>query len=199
MDNHADRPEIAAALAGTRRHRQARLAHRRASKSSTSRSPPPSAARRSRCASSQPLTEIDAVAARSSRIGLALLAVALAIAVVIAAWASAAAARPVARALRRRRAGWPRATCRSPMPEVPGDLQVLADSLATLRQQMRARLDALEAEQRTLRTALDGLTDAVFLLEGETHPLRQRRRRPHLPLARRAAGATTRYRRGRAA
>jgi signal transduction histidine kinase len=50
--------------------------------------------------------------------------------------------------------------------DMPTDLQVLANALETLRRQMRSRLDALEAEQRTLRTALDGLTDAVFLLEG---------------------------------
>jgi two-component system phosphate regulon sensor histidine kinase PhoR len=51
---------------------------------------------------------------------------------------------------------------------VPADLQVLANALETLRHQMRSRLDALEAEQRTLRTALDGLSDAVFLLEGDS-------------------------------
>ena len=78
------------------------------------------------------------------------------------------------------------------MPPVPADLEALADALETLRRQMRSRLDALEAEQRTLRTALDGLTDAVFLLDGDDDPLRQRRRRPHLPRRPRRAGATAR-------
>jgi two-component system phosphate regulon sensor histidine kinase PhoR len=53
-------------------------------------------------------------------------------------------------------------------PAMPTDLDALAKALETLRLQMRARLDALESEQRTLRTALDGLWDAVFLLEGES-------------------------------
>jgi len=54
------------------------------------------------------------------------------------------------------------------IPDVPADLVPLAQSLDALRQQMRARLTALAAEQKTLRTALNGLSDAVFLLEGDT-------------------------------
>jgi two-component system phosphate regulon sensor histidine kinase PhoR len=113
---------------------------------------------------SQPFTEIDTVARRSRQVGLWLLAAAVIIAVFIAAWASAAASRPVAELSEvagRMAAG----NLSVEVPEVPGDLQMLANSLTALRNQMRARIDALESEQRTLRTTLDGLTDAVFLLD----------------------------------
>ena len=51
------------------------------------------------------------------------------------------------------------------IPQVPADLVPLAESLSALKRQMQARLTALEAEQKTLRTALNGLADAVFLIE----------------------------------
>ena len=54
------------------------------------------------------------------------------------------------------------------IPDVPTDLVPLAESLSVLREQMRVRLTALESEQKTLRTALNGLSDAVFLLEEGT-------------------------------
>ena len=41
----------------------------------------------------------------------------------------------------------------------------LARALDDLRNQIRARIDELVGEQRTLRTGLDGMPDAVFLLE----------------------------------
>ena len=62
------------------------------------------------------------------------------------------------------------------IPSVPSDLVPLADALSVLKRQMRARLTALEAEQKTLRTALNGLSDAVFLLEGDIDPLCEQRR-----------------------
>jgi signal transduction histidine kinase len=51
------------------------------------------------------------------------------------------------------------------LPEVPSDLAPLADALDDLRNQIQARIDDLVSEQRTLRTGLDGIPDAVFLLE----------------------------------
>lgn len=166
MENHANRPEIAAALTG-RLGSDKRVSRTQGIEELYVALPATVGGKPVALRVSQPFTEIDAVAARSRRIGLALLAVALAIAVVIAAWASAAASRPVA-ALSEAAGRMAGGNLSVAIPEVPGDLQILADSLAALREQMRARLSALEAEQRTLRTTLDGLTDAVFLLGGTT-------------------------------
>ncbi len=166
MENHLDRPEIAAALAG-KVGSDKRLSRTQGIEELYVAVPATVGGNPVALRVSQPFTEIDAVAVRSRRIGLALLAVALAIATIIAAWVSAAASRPVAAlsdAAGRMAAG----DLSVPIPEVPGDLQALADSLTALREQMRARLSALEAEQRTLRTTLDGLTDAVFLLGDDT-------------------------------
>lgn len=102
-----------------------------------------------------------------TRTALALVAAALVAAVVIAWWAAAAASRPLVQlseVAKRMAAG----NLLVQVPEVRGEMQVLAGALTTLRNQMRARIDALESEQRTLRTALDGLADAVFLIEGRT-------------------------------
>jgi two-component system phosphate regulon sensor histidine kinase PhoR len=166
MENHGQRPEIRAALAG-RIGSDRRVSKTQGIEELYVAVPATVGGNRVALRVSQPFTEIDAVARRSREVGLGLLAAALIIAVFIAAWASAAASRPVAELSEvagRMAAG----NLSVEVPEVPGDLQVLADSLTSLRNQMRARIDALEAEQRTLRTTLDGLTDAVFLLGGHT-------------------------------
>jgi two-component system phosphate regulon sensor histidine kinase PhoR len=116
---------------------------------------------------SRPMSEIRSIERTSRDIGLWLLAAALAIALAIATWASGAASRPIRElsdAAEKMAAG----NLSAETPTMPTDLEALANALETLRLQMRARLDALESEQRTLRTALDGLWDAVFLLEGES-------------------------------
>ena len=165
MENHRNRPEIVAALRGTvgvdRRKSQTQ-----GIEELYVAVPATVDGQRVALRVSQPLTEIEAAAARSRRVGLWLLALSLTITIVIAVWASAAASRPVA-ALSEVAGRMAAGNLTVEIPEVPADLQLLADALATLRRQMRARLDALEAEQRTLRTALDGLTDAVFLLEAD--------------------------------
>jgi two-component system phosphate regulon sensor histidine kinase PhoR len=166
MENHASRPEIAAALAG-RTGSDLRVSKTQGIEELYVAVPASFGGKRVALRVSQPFTEIEAVAARSRRIGLWLLAGALAIAVAIAAWASAAASRPVA-ALSETAERMAAGSLNVEVPDVPGDLQVLADALTTLGAQMRSRIDALVAEQRTLRTTLDGLTDAVFLLESET-------------------------------
>ncbi|NTU72337.1 MAG: HAMP domain-containing protein [Coriobacteriia bacterium] len=166
MENHSNRPEVKTALSGSLG------TDSRISKTQGVRELYVAVPARLTGASvalrvSQPFAEIDAASKRSRGIGLALLAVALVLAIAIAAWASAAASRPVAdlsEAARRMAAG----DLATPIPEVPGDLSALADALTQLRAEIRARIDALEAEQRTLRMTLDGLTDAVFLLDGET-------------------------------
>jgi two-component system phosphate regulon sensor histidine kinase PhoR len=116
---------------------------------------------------SRSIASAESVAQTSREPGIWLLLAALAVTLAAATWASGAASRPIARlsrAAERMAAG----NLDTQVPPVPADLEVLAHALEELREQMRSRLDALEAEQRTLRTALDGLSDAVFLLEGQT-------------------------------
>ena len=60
------------------------------------------------------------------------------------------------------------------VPEVPTDMQALASALGDLRDQVGARIEALEAEERSLRATLNGLTDAVVLFDGDTVELANR-------------------------
>jgi len=166
MENHASRPEVIAALGG-----EAGIA-RRVSRTDgaeelyiavpTTWRGEPAVLR-----VSQPIAEIGSIARASRQLGLVLLLAAVAIASAIAAWASGAAAKPIGElsATAQKMAG---GGLDVEIPDVPSDLVPLAESLHTLREQMRARLTALENEQKTLRTALNGLSDAVFLLEGDT-------------------------------
>ncbi len=166
MENHRDRPEIRAAFAG-RIGTARRVSATQGIEELYVAVPAVVSGQPVALRVAQPLTEIEGVVRRSRQAGFGLLAAALLIALFIAASASAAASRPVA-ALSEIAGRMASGNLSVDVPEVPGDLQMLAQALATLRNQMRARLEALEAEQRTLRSALDGLTDAVFLLEGET-------------------------------
>jgi len=164
MANHADRPEIAAALQGNVGSNR-RVSATRGDDELYVAVPADLGGQRVALRVSQPITEIEAVAARSRRIGLLLLAIALLVTAGIAVWASAEAADPVA-ALSLSAQRMAEGDLTLEIPEVPRSLSTLAGSLATMRDQMRARIEALEAEQRTLRTTLNGLTDAVFLLDG---------------------------------
>ena len=164
MDNHANRPEIAAALDGEVGSDR-RLSPSRGDDELYVAVPADLGGERVALRVSQPVTEIEAVAARSRRIGLLLLAFALLVTAGIAVWASAEAADPVA-ALTMSAERMAEGDLTLEIPEVPQSLSTLAESLASMRDQMRGRIEALEAEQRTLRTTLNGLTDAVFLLDG---------------------------------
>jgi two-component system, OmpR family, phosphate regulon sensor histidine kinase PhoR len=165
MDNHAGRPEIAAALAG-RAGSNRRTSATEGTQQLYVAVPATLDGHKVALRVSQSLDNIDSIARTSRQVGLVLLVAALLIAVGIATWASGAASRPIQElsTVAERMAG---GNLSVDIPEVPADLEALAVSLETLRRQMRSRLDALEAEQRTLRTALDGLSDAVFLLEGD--------------------------------
>ncbi len=165
MVNHASRPEIVAALkglVGTDR----RTSATRGDEELYVAVPANLDGQRVALRVSQPITEIEAVAARSRQMGLMLLGLALAVTLAIAAWASAEAADPVA-ALSLAAQRMAEGDLTLEIPEVSNTLGTLADSLTRLRNQMRSRIDALETEQRTLRTTLNGLTDAVFLLDGQ--------------------------------
>ncbi len=163
--NYLDRPEIAAALSG-------RIgSDKRTSATEGTRLyvavPAVLGGRHVALRVSRSTGGIDAIAQTSRGLGIWLLLAALLIALAVATWASAAASRPIrqlSKAAEKMAAG----NLTVEIPPTPADLEALASALESLRRQMRSRLGALEAEQRTLRTALDGLSDAVFLLEDQT-------------------------------
>jgi two-component system phosphate regulon sensor histidine kinase PhoR len=115
---------------------------------------------------SQPVSAINEFASRSRGAALGLLALAVAAAALLATRLAGRAAAPVERlsaAAQAMAAG----DLRAEVPRESGQLAVLSRSLADLREQMQHRLDELEAEQRNMRSVLDGLTDAVFLLHDD--------------------------------
>jgi len=166
MENHADRPEIIDALTGsvgvarrfsaTEQHEELYVAV-----------PASVGGTRVALRVSQPLAEIEAIAARSRRVGLLLLGGALMVAIAIALRTTRAAARPILQ-LSDTATKMAKGDLDVQIPAVPTDLEGLAGALASLKTQMRSRLNALEAEQNTLRATIDGLRDAVFVLDGTT-------------------------------
>lgn len=165
MDNHANRPEIAAALEN-RIGKAQRVSRTEGTEQLYVAVPASRAGARVAIRTSERVASIERLVVRSRRLGALLLVVALALAVVIAAAVSRSLADPVQRlasAAERMAAG----DLGVEIPRPSGELGVLGDSLAELRRQMRARIEDLEAEQRSMRSVLDGLDDAVFLLHGD--------------------------------
>ena len=116
---------------------------------------------------SEPIEEINALAAQARRNSLILLAAALFGAALLAARLVVVAAAPIERlssAAQRMADG----DLRTAIPDERAELATLSSALTGLREQMRRRLDELSAEKHNLRGVLDGLTDAVFLLHDET-------------------------------
>ncbi len=99
--------------------------------------------------------------------GLIALGMAVAISLIAAYRTSAAHAAPLRRL---RRSAWrmARGELGASVPEGEGELGDLAEALRGIGAQMRERLDQLESEQRSLRTVIDGMRDAVLLLEGDS-------------------------------
>jgi two-component system phosphate regulon sensor histidine kinase PhoR len=122
---------------------------------------------------SEPLSQVDALAASARQSGLLLLLGALALAVYVGTRVSRSAAEPVLR-LKAAAEAMAAGDLRTPIPSLPGEIGGLADALGVLRDGMRSTIGDLEAEQATLRTVLDGLQDAVFLLEGDRITLANR-------------------------
>jgi len=164
MENHADRPEIAAALAGEVGSDR-RTSATQGSEQVYVAVPASFNGERVAFRVSESLERINAVAASSRRFGLLLLAAAIVAAIVIVTRITAVATEPIARlsgAAKSMAAG----NLDAAIPDEPGDLAVLSSALTELREQMKHRIADLEAEQRNQRAVLDGLTDAVFLLHG---------------------------------
>lgn len=163
MDNHADRPEVARALRGETGVAR-RVSNTEGIEELYVAVPASLHGERVALRVAQPLSEIEAVAASSRRFGLGLLAFALILAVAVSLAAARAASTPVRQlthAARLMAAG----DLSVAVPDMPSDLAELAGSLSDLRSQVQARLRALDTERRSLRSTLDGLTDAVLVVE----------------------------------
>lgn len=164
MGNHANLPEVATALAG-----RVGFDRRVSEPSGTARIhvavPVKFRGQQAALSVSESHDEIRAIAASAWRFGLLLLGVALVIALVIVRRLTRSASEPINRlsaAAKSMASGDLSVTIASES----GDLSALSSALADLREQMKRRLEDLQAERHNLRTVLDGLTDAVFLLHG---------------------------------
>lgn len=164
MENHAGRPEIARALdgeTGTDR----RVSETQGMERVYVAVPATYRGERAAFRVSQPLATLEALAASSRRAGLWLLGLAVLIVGVLATSIASRTARPVERlsaAAQAMAAG----NLSVAIPAERGELAAMSASLVELREQMQCRLEDLGAEQRNLRSVLDGLADAVFLLHG---------------------------------
>jgi len=162
MENHAGRPEVAAALAGEVGSAR-RVSQTEGIEQVYVAVPVTFEGANGALRVSQPLADIREFAARARRVALGLLLVAVTAVVVLTFRLSGQAAGPVQR-LSQAAQAMAAGNLATVIPEESGELAVLSRSLAELREQMQRRLDELSAEQRNLRSVLDGLTDAVFLL-----------------------------------
>lgn len=164
LENHGDRPEVVGALAGT-----ATSDIRESDTQGVDRLyvavPAVIDGASVAVRASTPLAFIAVVTGRLRTTGLLFLAVALAIALAFAWRISETAGGPVDRladAARAMAAG----DLSSPVPTTRGALAPLGEALDSLGQQMRDRITTLELERQALRMAVDGLSDAVLLLDG---------------------------------
>ncbi len=164
MGNHADRPEVIEALAG-RVGKATRLSTTQHVEQMYVAVPATFGGQPVALRVSESLEAIGEIAAQARRTGLALLLVTLLLAVVFVWRLTHAAADPVERLADAARA-MADGDLAAAVPREAGALKPLADSLTDLRDQLRGRIGDLEAEQRTLRVALDGLDDAVLMLDG---------------------------------
>ena len=162
MENHADRPEVAAALNGAvgtdRRVSTTQGTERIYLAIPASYKTEPVILR-----ISSSLEEVNTVASQARRTGLVLLALALTFAAIVVVRLTAVATKPIIRltdSAQRMAAG----DLRSDVPVETGDLHALSTALIDLQMQMQHRLEDLEAEKDNLSAVLNGLTDAVFLL-----------------------------------
>lgn len=164
MDNHRARPEIAAALAG-RVGRDVRRSATEGTDQMYVAVPAKYGGGPVALRVSETLSTIGALASQARTFGLLALVLAIAVSLFVTARLSSMAAAPVtrlahtARAIARGDAG--------PVPREAGELGVVSDALADLAEQVRSRMAESEAEQANLRSVLDGLDDAVLLLEGD--------------------------------
>ncbi len=166
MENHADRPEVRAALDGETGS-DSRLSATQDVAQLYVAVPGRDQGEIVAVRVSRPLDRIDALAARSRATGLLLLAAALAASLFVAYRASVTSTEPVQRLAASARA-IAAGDVSAPVPREEGELGVVSEALAHLREQIRERVADLESERRDLRTVLNGLSDAVLLVESGT-------------------------------
>jgi len=165
MENHARRPEIAAALAG-RVGSDTRVSATLGVAQLYVAVPATLSGAHVALRVSEPLAQVSAIADQGRTTGLLLLVGALLVAIVVGLRLAATAARPVLR-LRDAAEAMAAGDLSAPVPQTGGELADLADALLALRDRMHATIAELEGGQATLRAVLDGLQDAVFLLDGD--------------------------------
>ncbi|MDP3630572.1 MAG: ATP-binding protein [Actinomycetota bacterium] len=164
MGNHGDRPEIIAALAGTV-GRDVRRSATQGIEQMYVAVPATYNGQRVALRVSESLARIQELSADARQTGLLLLALSVVLALAVAVRSATSTARPVER-LADAACAMAAGDLTSSVPAELGALEPLSAALAQLRAQMRTRIGELESEQRSLRTVLDGLDDAVLLLDG---------------------------------
>ncbi len=164
MGYHGDRPEIIAALAGDV-GRDVRRSATQGVEQMYVAVPATYDGERVALRVSESLAKISELSADARRTGLLLLALSVVLALMVAVRSATSTARPVER-LADAACAMAAGDLTSNVQGEQGALEPLSVALADLRTQMRARIGDLESEQRNLRTVLDGLDDAVLLLDG---------------------------------
>ncbi|MCE5191840.1 MAG: PAS domain-containing protein, partial [Actinomycetia bacterium] len=164
MGNHANRPEIIAALAGSV-GRDVRRSATQGVEQMYVAVPATYEGQRAALRVSESLAKIRQLSANARETGLLLLGLSVALALALAARAATRTARPVER-LADAACAMAAGDLATGVPAETGALEPLSAALGELRTQLRSRIGELESEQRNLRTVLDGLTDAVLLLDG---------------------------------
>jgi len=165
MENHATRPEIAAALRG-----QVGTDTRTSATLGTEQMyvalPATVAGQPVALRVSEPLALVQGLADRGRQTGMLLLALALGVAIIAAYRLSASAAAPVLR-LRNAAEAMAAGDLGTAIPAAEGEVGDLAQALTVLRDRIRATIGDMENSETMLRAALDGLQDAVLLVEGD--------------------------------
>ncbi|MEN6429901.1 MAG: histidine kinase dimerization/phospho-acceptor domain-containing protein, partial [Coriobacteriales bacterium] len=172
MANHANRPEVAEALTGRVGH-DVRLSATQNIEQMYVAVPARIGDRRVVVRVSESLASISELSASARRTGLAILIAGVAAALLIGGWIARSTARPVEQ-LADAACAMAAGDLTSPIPAGSGPLEPLASALKQLREQMRERIDALESERKSLRSVVDGLQDAVLLLEDDVITLHNR-------------------------
>lgn len=181
MENHADRPEVAAALADSI-GRDIRESATQGVQQMYVAVPADLRGERVAVRVSESLRKIRELSAQTRSTGLALLGVALVIALGVGIRIATVTARPVER-LAAAATTMAAGNLNASVPDESGALAPLAGALTRLRTQLRDRIGALEAEQVNLHAVVDGLEDAVFLVEGERITISNRAATELFPLA----------------
>ena len=165
MANHSDRPEVIAALAG-----KVGYAERDSATQSIQQMyvavPASLGGQRVALRVSEPLDRINGLASTARHSGLTLLVLAIIGALALTAWLSSTAVGPII-ALKGAAEALAAGDLAVVVPKGDGELAGLSEALTGLGERIRAQIAQLEGEQAILRTVIDGLQAAVFLLDDD--------------------------------